>query len=534
MRTEFRRLLILQKAPPAVWTATGLLSILIIGLLLTFPLGIGGDYPNHLARTYIEGWLAGSTTLGEYYALRVSFIPDLTMDLIIPWLSHLIGIYPAGAVVCALAILLGPIAGVLISRRLHGGNESWLPLIGFTAIFNLNLEFGFINFLAASGLALLAFYFWIGANADWRRTLVFAPVGLFLVINHALGFLLFGYIVLLWEGAKFYHKERGSAATFFTGLFVRDGVAFLPGIAFLALSVMGASDLDKAIPTANIFAGRNMMLFAPFRFFSDSNAVLTALVSFLFLVVGFIIGLSKRVIKIDPDMAIVCAGLCILVLVMPVHFLGIWGLHFRFGPALIILCAASIKFNSCSDSVKAIGGVGLLTLLGLQFLNAIPNIIRIDDNLQSIRRAAADLPKGALVLPVSDGLADLAIAGHGVALSVIEAGGYVPNLFTNTSPVDVVETMKPLHASQAPSVSVQDLVAGMDKNLVAAANGHWSRDFYFNWPETFTHILYMRAPGTKGLDLERLCVFATGIGFELYTIRQDHTGDCSARPPGTG
>lgn len=514
------------KSLPAVWVFTIILSVAVLIFIMIYPLGIGGDYPNHLARTYIEGWVLSSKTLGDYYLIRLSFVPDLTMDLVIPWLSHLIGIYPAGALVCAMAILVGPIAGVMISRRLHGCAAGWLPLVGFASIFSLNLEFGFINFLAASGFGLLAFYYWIGAAATWRRTFLVALFSLFLVVNHALGFLLFGYLVLLWEAAKFKHGERGGFRSFVSGLMFRDSFAFLPGVVFLALGVVGATDLETALPEANIFSGRDVALLAPFRFFSDANSVLTAFTSFLIVVAGFVIGLRSRVFEIDRDMAIVCVGLCVLVLAMPVYFLGIWGLHFRYGAALVILASASIRFRPGSEKVKA-GGLGLLVaLLALQVANAVPNLARIDSHLHAIRDAMADLPPGAMVLPVTDGLADQAFANHAVALSVIEVGGYAPNLFTNTSPVDVVEVMKPLHAPQAIPISPRQLADGMEKKLPDAANGHWSREFYFNWPTTFTHILFTRADGAEGLDLKVLCPMSEGRGFVLYTVKADPANSC--------
>ena len=172
--------------------ATGLCGFLAI-LMVTNPLGVGRDYYNHLARTYIEGWLGNSAALQQFYELRFQIIPDLSMDLIIPWLSHIIGIYPAGAMTILAAMIIAPLAGIAISKRLHGADGGILPLFGFTTVFGLNLLVGFINFLIANGAALFAFYYWIGAKANWRRTFFVMPIGLALTILHALAFLLFGF-----------------------------------------------------------------------------------------------------------------------------------------------------------------------------------------------------------------------------------------------------------------------------------------------------------------------------------------------------
>lgn len=509
-----------------IWLATGAIAIAVTSFLLVFPLAVGGDYPNHLARTHIEGWLAGSAALQEYFAVRLSFIPDLTMDMVIPWASHLLGTYSAGAIVCAAAIMLGPIAGVLISRRRHRDAGLWLPLLGFATVFSLNLEFGFINFLAANGLALLAFHYWMTAVPGWRRAFIFAPVGLFLTINHALGFLLFGYLVLLWEGAKFLDKERGSLRSFAMGLTVRDSLAFLPGLLFILMSVLGASDLEKALPPANIFGQRDVALLAPFRFYASGNSVITAFLSVVAIGGGLILGLRARILDIDLDMAIVCGGLGVLVLVMPIFFLGIWGLHFRFGASLIILLAASVRFKGKSEKPVIGGAIALGTLLMLQTANAVPNLVRTDGQLQAVRASVAGLPNGARVLPVSDGVADQVYANHAAALAVIEADAFVPNLFTNTSPVDVRDAYKRLHSPQGIPITQEALIEGLNKSFPVAENGYWSRDFYFAWPATFSHVLFIRSDDQKTLDFQELCLIAEGANHALYQIRRAPEAAC--------
>ena len=515
-----------KRAISPAWFATGAIVFLVTSFLLLFPLAIGGDYPNHLARTHIEGWLATSTALQEYFALRLDFIPDLTMDMIIPWMSHLIGTYKAGALVCVAAIVIGPIGGILFSKRRHGDASAWLPFLGFATTFNMNLEFGFINYIVGSGLALIAFCFWSTIQPGLKRTVCFALVGLFLTLNHAFGFLLFGYMVLLWEIAKFSFKERGSAANFLNGLILRDGWAFLPGLLFILVSVLGASDLEKALPTENIFGQRDVATLAPFRFYTSSNSVITAYVSIISISVGIFVGLWRRVIEIDKDMAVVCAGLGILALAMPVSFMGIWGLYFRFGVVFFIVLAASIRFRQPNAELSAVVGVAIGGLIVLQVMNAAPNLVRTADQFETVRATFSHLPKGARVLPVSDGVADQIFAHHAVSLAVIEADAFVPNLFTNTSPVDVRDAYKHLHSPQGIPITADALKEGLNKSLPKAENGHWTRDFYFSWPNSFTHILFVRADAQKSLDFQELCLIKESENHALYEIKSDPRGLC--------
>lgn len=510
----------------AVFIACGAISLVIAALIFAFPLGVGGDYVNHLARTYIEGWIGSSEDLARYYDVAYGFIPDLTMDLTVPWLSHAVGIYWAGALIIALAVLSGPLAGVWLSRRLHGAAAGWLPLVGFATIFNLNFEFGFINFIASTGLALAAFTAWTLAAPDWRRSLLFAPAGLFLVANHALAFLLLGYLVLLWEIASFLEKERGGARAFLVGLATRDAIAFLPGLAFLAVSVFGASDLEIAAAASSApWRAWDVVSLSPFRYFRDANSVTTASVSALFLYGGLVFGLGSGALRIDRRMAVVCGGLGLLVFSFPEHALGISCLNFRYPPSLTILLAASVRFAPGVEKAAAAAmGVGAAVLFA-QIYNGATNMHRVNAAASEVRAGLAVLPAGARVLPVADPAADKRIAHYIPALSVIEADAYVPSLFTFTSPVDVAPAMRELHMPSG-ILTEEELIDGADKALPPSENGYWSKSYYYGWPDHFTHVLYMRAPGGAGLDSEWLCPLRAGPDFVLYRVK--HNADCAA------
>ena len=109
-----------------VHVAFGLMALLA-GMVAFWPLGIGIDYYNHLARTYIQGHLASEPALQDFYAVSFDFIPDLTMDMIIPWLSQWIGIYAAGGVTVWLALILAPVAGLVLNIPVAPGEFKFKP-----------------------------------------------------------------------------------------------------------------------------------------------------------------------------------------------------------------------------------------------------------------------------------------------------------------------------------------------------------------------------------------------------------------------
>ena len=288
-----------------VWLAAGAACFVIGVLLALFPLGVGRDYPNRLALAFLETALADTPALQTYFELQVKPVTHLGMDVVVAALSPLLGHYGAGAASIWLAATAGPVAGVLLSRRVHGDAAGWLPLLGFAAAFNACIQWGFISFSLSAGLALLAFAGWTASAPGWRRTLVFAPVSLCLAFAHGLGFLLFGYLTLLYELARFTAGARGEAPAFVRGLLTRTTLAYLPGLGLIAAGMATSTDLPKGGAFEFTLQGKIEGLFAALNFGSWTlAALLTPLVIAL-----LVAGVRRGVLVFDRDLGLVCAGL---------------------------------------------------------------------------------------------------------------------------------------------------------------------------------------------------------------------------------
>jgi hypothetical protein len=477
-------------------TACLVLAAGVAALFAIFPLGVAGDYANHLARTHIETALAGSDALSRYYELRAGLIPDLYMDAAAALLAPLVGVYAAGAIASALAVMAAPLSGLVLSRRLHGAAGGWLPAIGFAGVFSLNLEFGLINFIAAAGFAILAFAVWIGAAPGWRRALIFAPVSLLLLGAHALGFLLFGYLVLVWELAGAAFAAGRNRALALRRLVIVDASAFAPTLALLALSVLNeGGGLRPVDAPTNFIASRLDVLLSMFRYYSDASAVVTAFASFAAAALGFGLGLQSGALAIDRRMAVVCAAVFALMMATPEHVAGIWGLHFRFGPALLVLLAASVRFAPGAMRARSLGAGVLGGILLLQLLNGGAKMAAADALHDRLRADLASLPAGARLLQAFEPGMRLRLANHAGALAVIEADAFVPTLFTNTSPVGVRAEWRARHLPAGRLPDLADLGRAAAAPAPAALNGLWTEAYFDAWPEAFTHVLYMRASG---------------------------------------
>lgn len=501
------------------------LALLIGALFLVYPLGVGADYPNHLARAYINANLAATPALQQFYSLSYSFVPNATIELIVPRLAPVFGIYGAGAMIVALAAILAPLAGVLISRILNGPDGGWLALLGFATVFNRSLESGFVNFLFGLGFALFGFAIWIGMAPGWRRTLAMAPFAAFVAVNHILGFLFLGYIALLWEGAKFAYGERGRLGPFIAILTIRDGLAFLPGVALITYAFVIADDVSTYQGTMHIFTQRLVAITSGVGFYATPASVLNGALFVMIVPLGLYFGLRKGVVRIHREMAVVCIGVAVLVAFMPSHLAGIWGLHLRYGGALLILLAASLKFTGAGRAPAAGVAFGLFAVLLLY--NGVTSLHRANAAHQEIRGALAGLEKGAKLLPSVSPEVGFEIGVHAVSLGVIEAHAYAPNLFTNISAVSVKPEFRPLHFPQGKPLLPETLAAHADTDLPPAENGRWSRTFFHGWPDHFTHVLYVRMPGDPEPAIPYARKVSAGRSFVLYET------DPGAQPPGS-
>ena len=489
-------------------------------IVSVWPLGLTSDYLNHLARNHIEARIWFDPVLQQFYGLSFDVIPDLTMDMLVPWLSHLTGIYAAGALAVWLAFILPPLAGLLIARNIHG-HITWCSLAGFLVVFNANMQWGFVNFVASTGLALLGFAFWMRMDVRWIRSAVFAPFGIFLAFNHALGFLLFGYLILLWELASFIQGGRGTRWQFILQLTSKDAVAMIPGLAVLALATGGAQQLTHVGVTDFNLIQKVAALWSGTSFF---NPLIGRLVTIAFIVAIFM-GFRRGVLRIEPRMAFVCIGTLVLVLAMPTSIFGIWGLHFRYPAVLIVLVAASVRLvpGMADRNIKTIAAIASVLMIAA-FANGAYQLAKTDARTRELGAVVGQLPVGARVLPARHETADMAFALHSAALAVIERSAFVPNLFTNTSPVDVQPSIRALHMPQAWPLLDEQLEFAAELELPDAANGHWSTRYFYGWPDHWDYMIYFRSAPDQRLVRDELCPIAEKPGVVLYGIGKERCG----------
>ena len=113
------------------------------------------DYPNHLARMYVLAKGPDDPVISRMYVQQWGVIPDLGIDLTVPWMLSFLPLNVAGRVMLAAALVLPVIGTVAYSRSLFGRGSLW-PLGSFLVAYNIVFLLGFINLLLSYGMALLS------------------------------------------------------------------------------------------------------------------------------------------------------------------------------------------------------------------------------------------------------------------------------------------------------------------------------------------------------------------------------------------
>src|SRR5690348_14248958 len=125
------------------------------------------DYPVHLARMSVLLHDGDGSAIATNYVAHWRLLPNLAIDLVVPVLAQIMPLELAGKLFVALSMSLPVIGTVTLHRALHGRVGLW-PLFALLFVYNVVLWYGFLNYLFALGVALLAFSAWV-ASERWPQ-----------------------------------------------------------------------------------------------------------------------------------------------------------------------------------------------------------------------------------------------------------------------------------------------------------------------------------------------------------------------------
>jgi len=118
------------------------------------------DYVNHLARIYVVANDGGDARLSQYYIVHWALIPNLAMEMVVPPLVSVLGIYPAGKLFLLVIVALLVTGPHAIYHALYHRLSFW-PFVACLFIYNESFSGGLTNYLFGVGIALWGIAAWI-------------------------------------------------------------------------------------------------------------------------------------------------------------------------------------------------------------------------------------------------------------------------------------------------------------------------------------------------------------------------------------
>jgi len=138
----------------------GVLSLITAIPVITNPLPPLEDYANHLARMSVIANLGHDPNLARFYEIQWEIVPNLMMDLTVPFLVRFVNIYVAGQLFLISTFVLIISGAMALHRALHG-RWSVLPLIAFPLLYNRVFLIGVTNYQFGIGIALWGLATWV-------------------------------------------------------------------------------------------------------------------------------------------------------------------------------------------------------------------------------------------------------------------------------------------------------------------------------------------------------------------------------------
>jgi hypothetical protein len=407
--------------------AAAFLLLLVVALIPLFTVRVPPllDYPNHLARMHILADGGRSADLAAAYEIRWSLLPNLAMDAVVPLLARVMPLDLAGRLFVALSLGLMA-AGALAVHRAATGRWSLWPLAAFLLLYNRILLWGFVNYLAGLGVALIGLALWLGlAGRPLLRAVLVALTALVAYFCHVIAF---GLLALMLGGVELPSLWAARRWRALGAMVARLLPPLLPPVLlWLAAWRPGPGD-GGGLAWANPLRKFDL-LFSVFDDYSRPFDVACFLVVLLALGYGF----WRRWLALDPRLGTALAVLVLVYVAMPARLLGGSGVDHRLPVMLFLVLVAATRPVGWSRRGAAIVASALLVLFAARMVLVERAWLQADRTYRPILAAFNRLPHGIKLAvasgPGAVGAGELPLL-HLPTYAVIAVDAFVPTEFT--------------------------------------------------------------------------------------------------------
>ena len=389
------------------------------------------DYPNHLARIHVLTHIHADPGLQQYYKPQWAPLPNLAMDLMVPFLALFVPLETAGRWFCAVVLLSTPLAVTALSYALHKKLSLW-PLFSMLFVYNAVFTFGFLNYLLGLNLALAGAALWIVLREKpaARIAPLFALVSIVIYFAHlsALGvyaLLLFGY-----ELSAYLEGRREGLAVNRTAWAAGLSQFLLPTAMFVAFS-----------PTFRLNLG-SAGIMDPLSKLQGVYGVLNsghpAMDLLSFVIVGTLLLGAAVLGKLTLHKRAVAAFWVLLICfaAAPEVLFGSGYASYRLPIAIVLFLVAASDWRAMPQAVSGLLSAAAAALLVVRVGAVAQDWRAFEPDHQQLRQAFDSLPERSRILPyvVNEGSYDFLAKPplqHLATLAVIQRSAFVPTLFAD-------------------------------------------------------------------------------------------------------
>ena len=419
------------------------------------------DYPNHMARMAVVIAQDQGQPLGlpqdPYYDIVWQALPNITLDVVVPFLARFMSLDAAMRGFVASSMLLMSSGGLALSYAIWRRWSYWHSAV-FVLLQGRVLLWGLLNYLMAIGLVLWAMAAWV----TWRERkpalaiALLIPLSLAVYFSHIAGFVCLASLLLGWEIYAILYDHRFGLISAQTAMRIKlnavakrlalDALVFiLPAAIWLQHYLAHRATALGEIHFAPIWRKIDMLYFA----FKGYDLALDSLTAIIF-GACLIVGLYRGGLCFDQRMKYAWFGLAILYLAMPSYFLTGSMADKRLVPLVLITLVSALappihvnrnETNSVSKNfsrkMEIWGKIALavfifLAVVRMGYMSVIWH--RQDAILEQSRQVLQQLPPGAkLAVARRDAETgyskDLPPFDHFPTMAVVLRMGYVPGLF---------------------------------------------------------------------------------------------------------
>ena len=476
-------------------------GLLAVALILSLPvLAVRHpplvDYPNHLARAYILAHYHDTAVFRQNYELRLEPVPNVALDLVLPFLLHVLDVNIAGRGFLVITILLFVAGCHLLGKTVHG-RPTWLALPCAFFVYCTEFLWGFMNFVFGLALFLICLALWLRWRASWTplRLVLLSLLVTSTYFAHLMDYALTALaitVMTLW-----YWREKEIRV----GAAVLDLLPVLPPAAIFAVYMqrggsLGSLEWDTLTRKAAAIAA----FVLTYHKLTDA-----ALVAGFLAIIVVVVCRSQRVRVFTP--LLVCGLVSLLFyLFMPYRLFTGTDADNRFVPAAMLVVLLSISLDLPPRSARWIM-ISWLTLSMIR-LGAIWSTWRgLDQRIAAMIDVLGAFPRGSRIYPAvcmeCENRTEHSLH-HVILYATIYRDAFVPSLLA-------LESQEMIHFRHP-------------ANLVEPGKPGW-----IDQVKSYDYIWSYVIPSAAQQDLARCCeLILQGNGFAIWKVPKCGTSDKSS------